>query len=74
VNSVSKQYSLARHTIGRWKDWLERSFLRHALSIKVHFPKLGLHQECSSFWIACFETMTLADAMRIVHDGEEAVP
>jgi len=74
LSEISRNYPLARHTIRRWKAWLEREFLRHADAIKKHFTELGVYQTCASFWCACFESMSLADAMLLAYAGKEAVP
>lgn len=71
---ISRLHPPVRRTIGRWKAWLEVEFLNHANAVKNHFPDLGRHQEYTTFWLACFKQMSLADAMFYVQQGGGSVP
>jgi len=74
LSDISRNYPPARRTIGRWKAWLENEFPNHADAIRNHFPDLGRYQQYATFWPACFELMSLADAMLYVQQGKEFVP
>lgn len=60
---VASQCLPGRRTISRWWHRLETVFTEQCFYLRNRFPALGHHADLSSFWIACLEAMSLADAM-----------
>lgn len=52
-----------RRTIRRWWQRMKERFTLHSFHLRNHFPALGRHASIPSFWFACLEQMSLADAM-----------
>ncbi len=51
-----------------------REFETYAEILRNRFPELGRYQQPCTFWSACFELMSLADAMFYVQQGGGHVP
>lgn len=60
---IAAQCRADRRTISRWWHRLEEQFTVHGFHLRNRFPELGRHVSFSSFWSACLEQMSLADAM-----------
>jgi len=76
IAQIERECLPCRRTIIRWALWLSDAFLVHSNYLRVRFPELGLgrFQFIETFWPACFELLSLAKAMRYVHQGGEVVP
>jgi len=60
---VAQMCRPGRRTIGRWWRRLKSRFQEHSFHLRSRFSELGRHLCLSSFWLACLERMSLADAM-----------
>jgi len=74
IRAISKESSLSRHTIARWRDWLSDKLLVHKNVLCHLFSELGRTNGLSSFWLACLEKMPLSKAMRLCHESGVDVP
>ena len=63
VRQAARMSRPARHTIRRWWCWLKDRFSRYSFHLRSHFPELGRYASQTAFWLACFDRMSLADAM-----------
>jgi hypothetical protein len=63
-----------RHTIGRWRCWLEDRFSRYSFHLRSHFPELGRCGTQTLFWLACFRRMSLAAAMAVLDRDGVTIP
>lgn len=63
IRKVAISYRLSRHTVRRWRRWLEDRFVPHSFHLRNRFPELGRHSSVRAFWLACFGEMPLAEAM-----------
>jgi len=63
LRKVARMCRPGRRTIGRWWEGLKSRFQEHTFPLRNRFPELGCHLCFSSFWSACLEQMSLADAM-----------
>ena len=63
LHKVARMCRPGRRTIGRWWRSLKSRFQEHTFCLRSRFPDLGRHLCFSSFWAACLQRMSLADAM-----------
>ena len=67
---VARASLLSRRTVGRWWRWLKAGFVEHSFHLRSRFADLGRTVNVSTFWCACFERMTLGEAMAwLEHEG-----
>lgn len=71
---VGRAYTPSRRTIGRWWRWLEAPFAEHSFHLRSRFADLGRAVSLPTFWHACFECMTLAEAMTWLEQDGVGVP
>jgi len=71
---IMREQLPGRRTIKRWEAWLKDNCLIHCHALKARFPELGKAQSMHTFWLACWQQMSLAKAMFHVHAGGELVP
>jgi len=63
IRSVSRRHRASRHTISRWWRCLKARHLEYAFHLRSRFASLGRHASLHAFWMACFDQMTLSEAM-----------
>ena len=63
LHQVARMCRPGRRTIGRWWEGLKSRFQEHTFHLRNRFSELGSYLCFSSFWSACLEQMSLADAM-----------
>lgn len=63
-----------RHTVSRWWHRLKARFSEHTFYLRNRFVPLGRHADFASFWSACFEKMSLADAMSCLDRDGVVIP
>jgi hypothetical protein len=70
--NLPRQPSLS--TIQRWAQSLHRQFLHHHFHLCNKHPELGRSPDCSQFWPACFDQMSLSKAMLILNQAGHSIP
>jgi len=63
-----------RHTIGRWRHWLEGAFDLHRFHLCSRFAELGRAQDWQAFWSHCLGTLRLNEAMGWLERAGLSVP
>jgi len=71
---VARACSPSRHTVGRWWQWLRARFEEHSFHLRSRFADLGRAVNLPGFWRACFERMTLGEAMAWIEREGVSVP
>lgn len=71
---VSRQQRPSRHTVSRWWRRLQERYSAHAFALRSRFAELGRHLSFPSFWRACLDQMTLAEAMGWLDRDGVAIP
>jgi hypothetical protein len=51
-----------RHTVRRWRDWLQERSERFAFFLRSRFPELGRWADFESFWRHVIEDVSLQQA------------
>jgi hypothetical protein len=74
IHKATKNGQPRRSTISRWWHWIQDQFTLHGFSLRARFSELGRHASLSSFWLACFRQISLADAMVVLDQDGVAVP
>ncbi len=74
VRKVACKCRPGRRTISRWWYWLEQRFDLHSFHLRNRFPELGRYAGLTSFWMACFDRMSLADAMACLDRESVIIP
>ena len=70
LHEVARTCSPSRRTVGRWWQWLKARFAEHSFHLRSRYSDLGRAVNLPAFWLACFERMTLGEAMAwIEHEG-----
>ena len=70
LREVARACSPSRRTVGRWWQWLKARFAEHGFHLRSRFAALGRALNLPAFWRACYERMTLGEAMAwIEHEG-----
>jgi len=63
LHEVARMHRPGRRTLGRWWRGLKKRFQADSFRLCSRFAELGRHLCFASFWSACLERMSLADAM-----------
>jgi len=71
---TAHEHPPAHRTIARWMRWLENSFTQHSLHLQSRFSVLGRHDSLASFWLACFQKMSLAEAVTWLERDGMVIP
>lgn len=61
--AAARQQRASRHSVSRWWRCLKARHLEFTFHLRSRFPALGRHASVNTFWIACFDQMSLAEAM-----------
>jgi hypothetical protein len=64
----------SRHTIGRWRRWLQGGWDVHGLHLRSRFAELGRAGDWRGFWSRCLKHMPLSEAMGWLDRAGVAVP
>ena len=63
LHRCSRCTCLARRTVRRWRDWLERRSQSFVFHLRSRFAELGRSPNTDSFWRNVMDRMTLGCAM-----------
>ena len=63
LRGCSRRSGLARHTLRRWWQWLNRRSDVFAFHLKSRFPEWGRSCDSASFWRLALDRMPLAEIM-----------
>jgi hypothetical protein len=63
IRAVSRRQRASRHSVSRWWRFLKARHLEYTFHLRRRFPLLGHYASLHVFWMACFDQMTLAEAM-----------
>ena len=74
IRSLAKQLWPSRRTIGRWWQWLRGRVDAYGLHLRSRFAELGRAGDARGFWSACFERMSLGEAMGWLDTAGVVVP
>jgi len=66
--------SLSRHTVSRWFNQLYEKFDTHSTALRQHITDLGRFNSFEDFWPACFEKISLSEAMLLCNGAGVNVP
>ena len=66
--------SLSRHTVSRWFNQLYDKFDFHSDVLRQHNADLGRTSVFEDFWSACFEKISLSEAMLLCNGAGVSVP
>lgn len=73
VHRSSRCTGRDRHTVRRWRDWLNQRSQTFAFHLRSRFPALGRHPDQATFWCQVLDSLSLATAMAWL-DREIIVP
>jgi transposase-like protein len=74
LREVARACAPSRRTVGRWWQWLRARFEEHSFHLRSRFADLGRAVNLPGFWGACFERMTLGEAMTWIEREGVSVP
>lgn len=75
MRMISKQYKIARSTVGRWLNRFKEQFDQHADQLKQMLPNiLGRTNDFISFWQVYLSQYTLAQSMRYLSNSGIEIP
>ena len=74
LREVARRCRPGRHTLRRWRCWLDDRFGPYSFHLRSRFPELGRYTSPISFWSACLRRMSLADAMGWLDQDGVAIP
>lgn len=73
VHEASRASGRDRHTVRRWRDWLQGRSGQFAFFLRSRWPQLGRLSDHEAFWRNVIETVSLQQAMAWL-DREVVVP
>jgi transposase-like protein len=71
---TSRTFSISRSTCRRWWNRLKERYLLHGSTLRVYYPELSCCEDVNSFWLACFEKVSLSKAMLICNQAGVTIP
>lgn len=74
IRAVSRQQRASRHTVSRWWRCLKTRHLEYTFHLRSRFPFLGRHASVNAFWSACFDRISLTEAMGWLDRDGIAIP
>ena len=70
MHTVSRAWDLPRRTVRRWWQWLTARSAGFRFTLQARFADLGRAADDTAFWLICFTSRSLSNAMAILdHDG-----
>ncbi len=74
ICAAARELLPSRQTISRWMIRFKEHFLLHKDVLSSHFIQLGRACTMVDYWQITFETITLAQAMRLCHIAGVIIP
>ena len=74
IRAVARRTTPSRRTIRRWWQALETRSIEFGLHLRSRFAELGRAVDWKAFWVRCFESMSLAEAMAWLDHAGVCVP
>jgi transposase-like protein len=74
IFAIAKTALPSRQTIGRWIKRFKEQFNLHKDTLCHFFIDVGRSAGMTDFWLAVFNTVDLAEAMRLCHEAGVFIP
>lgn len=72
--AIAKSITPSRHTISRWIERIKERFRLHRDVLCQHISELGSIDNHAGFWLACFNKISLSQAMCFCNAAGVKVP
>jgi hypothetical protein len=66
--------ALGRHTVQRWRQWLDERSLAFEFFLRSRFAELGRAVDMPEFWLTCLQRMPLCEAMAWLERDGVCIP
>jgi len=74
IYAIAQEVTPSRSTIKRWFIRLAERFHFHKDALCNRFIALGRNENLEGFWAACFQILSLSEAMRFCHVSGISIP
>jgi hypothetical protein len=74
LRRASSIFALGRHTVQRWRQWLDERSLAFDFFLRSRFAELGRAVDRPAFWLGCLQRMPLCEAMAWLDGDGVCVP